>query len=157
MGVATVVDETALPALSVLADTGTCSPSGASKVPGLVHQPLEVTDAAGMGLVETNLVYVKRKTLLLRWVWYAFHCSANGSDLPKETPIPDLPVEEPDFTTLFGKNAPPAPTNGAGVRTTIGGADVDVTDKLTMTWVCICSVSSLTPPDGTVDELCYSG
>lgn len=61
--------------------------------------------------------------------------AADNSDLPKETPIPDLPVEEPDFTTLFGKNAPPAPTNGAGVRTTIGGSDVEVTDKLTMTWV----------------------
>lgn len=93
---------------------------------------------------------------------------ADCSDLPDERPIPDLPIERPDFALLFGKNADVgSPTakeiiglaNGSanghangqanGIinghangharrieqRTQRGGADIDITDKFTMTWV----------------------
>lgn len=70
--------------------------------------------------------------------------------VPDERPIPDLPIERPDFKLLFGSDTGPAtpavyPSNGdeaekasAGNvkrRTDSGGEDIDITDKLTMTWV----------------------
>ncbi|GFZ47199.1 hypothetical protein JCM24511_04942 [Saitozyma sp. JCM 24511] len=92
----------------------------------------------------------------------------NGG-VPPERPIPDLPIERPNFSLLFGPGVPgasgtstpttssqaaaekgiqsrqPAPHGPEGVlhpkgetaavRTQVGGEDVDVTDKLTMTWV----------------------
>jgi N-acyl-phosphatidylethanolamine-hydrolysing phospholipase D len=100
------------------------------------------------------------------------------SGVPPERPIPDLPIERPNFSLLFGpgvsgtsgsstpmassqaaaekgaqnsqstqiqQGTQPAPIGPegvlhprgekTGVRTQIGGEDVDVTDKLTMTWV----------------------
>lgn len=154
--VATAADKKGSPASSAPADTGICSPSGASKVPGLVHLPLKVLTPQEWAWWKLILSTINGKLFFFDG-WGSLLTAADGSDLPKETPIPDLPVEEPDFATLFGKNAPPAPTNGAGVRTTLGGADIDVTDKLTMTWVRDYRASSLTASDGTIDELCYSG
>jgi hypothetical protein len=60
-----------------------------------------------------------------------------------------LPIERPDFELLFGVDkAPGKPaqtmqeaekalpeTNKVVRRTTRGGEDIDITDKLTMTWV----------------------
>jgi N-acyl-phosphatidylethanolamine-hydrolysing phospholipase D len=80
------------------------------------------------------------------------------SGVPEERPIPDLPIQRPDFRLLFGSDPGPSSsstidaaekgsiisakgkekaTEGESVvrRTQVGGADVDVTDKLTMTWV----------------------
>ncbi|KAL1407486.1 hypothetical protein Q8F55_006919 [Vanrija albida] len=84
------------------------------------------------------------------WAWWKLILSTiNGKifwfdgDLPAERPIKDLPVEKPDFKLLYGDNA--------GVSTPVrlddddkttsrrrifpGGADIDVTDKLTLTWM----------------------
>jgi hypothetical protein len=85
--------------------------------------------------------------------------------VPSERPIPDLPIERPNFSLLFRSSSagaitpastaqelaekgqagevkimagpatvlhPPGPGRR---RTEIGGEDVDVTDKLTLTWV----------------------
>ncbi|KAK4689377.1 N-acyl-phosphatidylethanolamine-hydrolyzing phospholipase D, partial [Tremellales sp. Uapishka_1] len=59
--------------------------------------------------------------------------------VPPERPIPDLPSERPDFSLLYGKSKSSdsykTPTSGPVRRTTIGGEDVEVTDKLTLTWM----------------------
>jgi hypothetical protein len=90
--------------------------------------------------------------------------------VPDERPIPDLPIERPNFQLLFGTDPGPSSSTydaaekgdiSASVnsslkgkekasdnvvrRTQVGGGDVDVTDKLTMTWV---SDLSITPPGG---------
>ncbi|EIW65767.1 hypothetical protein TREMEDRAFT_46031 [Tremella mesenterica DSM 1558] len=53
----------------------------------------------------------------------------NGG-VPLERPINDLPIEKPNFELLFG----PSASKQSG-RTREGGEDVDVTDKLTLTWL----------------------
>jgi hypothetical protein len=66
--------------------------------------------------------------------------------VPDERPIKDLPIERPDFALLYGperaaemsKTIEPMHEGGSSIarkRTTRGGEDIDVTDKLTMTWV----------------------
>lgn len=79
--------------------------------------------------------------------------------VPDERPIPDLPIQRPDFKLLFGTDSPARAsvtfeaaekgegslsgkgkekdTSSEGIirRTQVGGEDVDVTEKLTMTWV----------------------
>jgi hypothetical protein len=69
-----------------------------------------------------------------------------GRGVPDERPIKDLPIERPNFALLYGpdraaemsKTIEPMHEGGsskARKRTTRGGEDIDVTDKLTMTWV----------------------
>jgi len=69
-----------------------------------------------------------------------------GRGVPDERPIKDLPIERPDFALLYGperaaemsKTIEPMHEGGSSIarkRTTRGGEDIDVTDKLTMTWV----------------------
>jgi hypothetical protein len=67
--------------------------------------------------------------------------------VPDERPISDLPIERPDFKLLYGVDETPgklahtmeeaevAAPRSITKRTTRGGEDIDVTDKLTMTWV----------------------
>ncbi|KAL7419414.1 hypothetical protein Q5752_006252 [Cryptotrichosporon argae] len=57
--------------------------------------------------------------------------------VPNERPIPDLPIERPNFDLLFPGARPRDPLNGAAAapRETTGGEDVPLTDKLTMTWL----------------------
>ena len=67
--------------------------------------------------------------------------------VPDERPIADLPIERPNFKLLFGHDPNPgyvpqsmgdAEKVGEGLarkRTLRGGEDIDITDKLTMTWV----------------------
>jgi hypothetical protein len=66
--------------------------------------------------------------------------------VPDERPIKDLPIERPDFALLYGperaaemsKTIEPMHEGGSSIarkRTTRGGEDIEVTDKLTMTWV----------------------
>lgn len=71
--------------------------------------------------------------------------------VPDERPIPDLPIERPNFRLLFGEDSGPSSpigyaeqgslkgkekaVDGVQRRTEVGGEDVEVTDKLTMTWV----------------------
>ena len=68
------------------------------------------------------------------------------SGVPDERPIKDLPIERPNFALLYGperaaemsKTIEPMHEGGSSIarkRTTRGGEDIDVTDKLTMTWV----------------------
>ncbi|RSH95091.1 hypothetical protein EHS25_000177 [Saitozyma podzolica] len=88
--------------------------------------------------------------------------------VPPERPIPDLPIERPNFSLLFGpgvsgasgtstpisaSQAAAEKGDNAVVRTQVGGEDVDVTDKLTMTWlgqstsyVTLDSLAILTDP-----------
>lgn len=76
--------------------------------------------------------------------------------VPDERPIPDLPIERPDFQLLYGKQGgeeakqaaiPSADGAMIGQRRTMeGGADVDVTDKLTMTWVSTLFIGSAAEP-----------
>lgn len=73
--------------------------------------------------------------------------------VPDERPIADLPIQRPDFKLLFGSDPNPGyvPTSmgdaekgGEGLtrkRTNRGGEDIEITDKLTMTWVCDISAS----------------
>ena len=69
-----------------------------------------------------------------------------GRGVPDERPIKDLPIERPDFALLYGperaaemsKTIEPMHEGGSSIarkRTTRGGEDIEVTDKLTMTWV----------------------
>ncbi|KAK8865860.1 hypothetical protein IAR55_001008 [Kwoniella newhampshirensis] len=63
--------------------------------------------------------------------------------VPPDRPIPDLPIERPDFQLLFpsadpspsstSPDKPPADVTRRPAGT--GGANVEVTDKLTMTWL----------------------
>lgn len=66
--------------------------------------------------------------------------------VPDERPIKDLPIERPNFALLYGpdraaemsKTIEPMHVGGSSIarkRTTRGGEDIEVTDKLTMTWV----------------------
>ncbi|OCF42487.1 hypothetical protein I317_03732 [Kwoniella heveanensis CBS 569] len=68
----------------------------------------------------------------------------NGG-VPPERPIPDLPIEEPDFDLLY-PSSPSAPATESNGKSPIsspdsprepfsGGANVEATDKLTMTWL----------------------
>jgi len=59
------------------------------------------------------------------------------SGVPADRPIPDLPSERPDFDLLFGNSSgrsTPASRAEKG-QLSARGEDVEVTDKLTMTWV----------------------
>ncbi|WWC66451.1 uncharacterized protein I206_100353 [Kwoniella pini CBS 10737] len=62
----------------------------------------------------------------------------NGG-VPPERPIPDLPLERPDFSLLFPSTSIKTPSTSPSPTTTrepgSGGSDVPVTDKLTLTWL----------------------
>ncbi|WVR05796.1 hypothetical protein IAU60_002821 [Kwoniella sp. DSM 27419] len=62
----------------------------------------------------------------------------NGG-VPPERPIPDLPIERPNFDLLFPPSSDKAKIPASAGETArvpySGGADVDVTDKLTLTWL----------------------
>lgn len=74
--------------------------------------------------------------------------------MPDERPIADLPIERPDFKLIYGNDPTPGyvPTSmaeaekvGEGIsrkRTHRGGEDIDITDKLTMTWVSLTSANA---------------
>lgn len=80
---------------------------------------------------------------LIRWT----RLTSRG--VPDERPIADLPIERPNFTLLYGSDDPnatlpmtmdppeKAETGISRKRTTRGGEDIDITDKLTMTWVSL--------------------
>lgn len=70
---------------------------------------------------------------------------AYGRGVPPERPIPDLPMEEPNFDLLFG---PPKSANPLQAKNTAGplkgsydkvdlSDEVQVTDKMTITWVSL--------------------
>lgn len=73
--------------------------------------------------------------------------------VPAERPIPDLPIERPDFSLLFGPSSSAASSLTSAIKSRLGGTppassepvekplvvgrgeDVRVTDKMTLTWV----------------------
>jgi len=62
----------------------------------------------------------------------------NGG-VPTERPIPDLPMERPDFQLLFGSSSststPQSKAEDGQNVSSVDPEDIDVTDRLTMTWL----------------------
>ncbi|WWD09313.1 hypothetical protein V865_007436 [Kwoniella europaea PYCC6329] len=61
----------------------------------------------------------------------------NGG-VPPERPIPDLPLERPDFSLLYPSSSSSAEKQSSSSTNRnpgSGGSNVDVTDKLTLTWL----------------------
>lgn len=52
--------------------------------------------------------------------------------VPPDRPIPDLPVERPDFDLLYPCSSSETPTTRESGS---GGSDIEITDKYTCTWV----------------------
>lgn len=85
------------------------------------------------------------------WEWFVWKAVLSivtlklfyDGGVPRDRVFTDLPMERPDFKLLFGdKGVPPVDeaeerARKAEMQKKGRGADVEVTDKLTMTWVCL--------------------
>jgi len=107
----------------------------------------------GMGTLEDYHLDNNPKAVLRR-VGRKLELLLMDRGVPAERPIPDLPIERPNFALLFGPSSNAAASLTSAMKSKLGGktsaqppepihptspsergADVQVTDKMTMTWV----------------------